>query len=62
MLSREDISLPGAEGLTGSGPISMVIRDASRIMPGLATICLSRQARSPFQMTEEGPIHGSSDL
>jgi hypothetical protein len=61
MLSREDISPPGAEGLTGSGPISMVIRDASR-MPGLAIIRLSREARSPFQMTEEGPVHGSSDL
>jgi len=61
MLSREDISPPDTEGLTGSGPISMVIRNASR-MQGLTIVRLSCEARSTLQMTEEGPVHGSSDL
>jgi hypothetical protein len=61
MLSRDDISPPGTEGLTGSSPISMVIQNASRVQ-GLTIVRLSREARSPLQMTEEGPVHGSSDL
>lgn len=31
-------------------------------MQGLAIVRLSREARSPLQMIEEGPVHGSSDL